>query len=340
MNPGFYASRLAAPGAVLAPMAGYSDGPMRRLCAEAGALWTVSEMISARGLVLGNEGPDLTLGRPYPGETNRVVQLFGAEPGILAEGARRAVSWFGAAAIDLNMGCPVPKVRGRGGACLLQTPELAAGLVSAMRAAVDLDVSAKIRLGWDSMRAVEVAQGLEAAGAALITVHGRTSAQRYTGEADWDAIAQVAAAVKVPVVGSGDVRNLATLHRRQRSGVAAVMVGRGAVGNPWLFSWAAGGDTAPADPVSDAERARTALRHVQLNTEWYGERRGLMQMRKVLPQYFAHRPQWRDALVQLETPQAVAHTLAALLGTPPPPPAPETEHAAPPSSRGYDRVRS
>ncbi|ULH16810.1 tRNA-dihydrouridine synthase family protein [Deinococcus sp. KNUC1210] len=337
MTQGFYAQRLSRPGAVLAPMAGYSDAPMRQLAAEQGARWTVSEMISARGLVLGNEGPDLNLGRPYSGETQRVVQLFGAEADILAEGARRALSWFGAAAIDLNMGCPVPKVRGRGGACLLQTPELACTLIGAMRSAVDVDVSAKIRLGWDSMRAVEVAQGLEAAGAALITVHGRTSAQRYNGEADWDAIAQVAASVKIPVVGSGDVKSLATLRQRQRSGVAAVMVGRGAVGNPWLFAQAAG-LRAETDVPGDAERAAAALRHVRLNTEWYGERRGLIQMRKVLPQYFPHHPQWREFLVSLDTLEDVQRTLERLLGSSEIPAV--TDTPAPSFATRYDQVRS
>ena len=309
--PGFYARQLSRPGAVLAPMAGYSDAPMRRLAAEQGALWTVSEMISARGLVLGNEGPDLTIGRPYAGEQNRVVQLYGAESDILAEGSRRALDWFGAAAIDLNMGCPVPKIKGKGGACLLLTPEVAYALVSAMREAVPVDVSAKIRLGYDRVRATEVAQGLEAAGASLITVHGRTSVQRYTSEADWDAIAAVAAAVKVPVVGSGDITDLPTLRARQRSGVTAVMVGRGAVGNPWLFAQAAG--TLAAEP-GDTERARAALRHTALNTEWYGERRGLLQMRKVLPKYFAHRPEWRETLVQFSALDEVHAGLERLIG--------------------------
>lgn len=213
-------------------MAGYSDAPMRQLAAEQGALWTVSEMISARGLMGGGDTEKLNLGRPYPGEQGRVVQLFGAEPDVLAGAVDRVGTWFSPAAIDLNMGCPVPKIRGKGGACLLQTPETAYDLVRAMRSATTLDVSAKIRLGWDHDRSVEVAQGLEAAGAALITVHGRTSAQRYTGQADWDAIARVAAAVKVPVVGSGDITTPELARERRRMGVAAVMIGRGAVGNP------------------------------------------------------------------------------------------------------------
>ncbi|WP_293914320.1 tRNA-dihydrouridine synthase family protein [Deinococcus sp.] len=319
---GFYARRLAGrtaayPGAVLAPMAGYSDAPMRQLSAEAGALWTVSEMISARGLVCGNEDADLIIGKPYAGEVGRVVQLFGAESEILAEASRRAAEWFGAAAIDLNMGCPVPKIRGKGGACLLQTPEVAFELVRAMRGAVPLDVSAKIRLGYDTNRAVEVAQGLEAAGASIITVHGRTSAQRYTGQADWDAIAEVAASVKVPVIGSGDVLSAKQARERLSSGVAAVMIGRGAVGQPWIFTELSVPDfQAPDLPT----RARTALRHTRLNASWYGEWRGMKQMRKVLPRYLGaeyleagHPPSGsldtalRERLVRLETlPEAEA----------------------------------
>ncbi len=307
---GFYARRLAGrtpehPGAVLAPMAGYSDAPMRQLAAEAGALWTVSEMISSRGLVLGNEDEGLIIGKPYKGEERRVVQLFGADPDILAEASVKVTEWFDAAAIDLNMGCPVPKVRGKGGACLLQTPEVAYTLISAMRGAVPLDVSAKIRLGFDTNRAVEVAQGLEAAGVSLITVHGRTSQQRYTGEADWEAIAEVARSVRVPVIGSGDVQSAAQARLRLKTGVAAVMIGRGAVGQPWLFTELASAEFAP--PTA-AERAGLALRHTRLNAHWYGEWRGIKQMRKVLPRYLSPLDgSLRDSLVRLETlPQAEA----------------------------------
>ena len=159
-TPSCDAQRLSQPGAVLAPMAGYSDAPMRQLAAEQGALWTVSEMISARGLVLGGENESLNLGRPYPGEQGRVVQLFGADPDVLAAAVQKVEAWFAPAAIDLNMGCPVPKVRGKGGACLLQTPEVAYELIRAMKSATRLDISAKIRLGWDSNRSLEIAQGL------------------------------------------------------------------------------------------------------------------------------------------------------------------------------------
>lgn len=292
--------------AVLAPMAGYSDAPMRRLCAEAGAAWTVSEMLSARGL-LADEGRAHEIGAPYPGEPRRVVQLFGADPDELAAGAARAAEVFGPAAIDLNMGCPVPKLRGRGGACLLQTPDLAARIVRAMRGAVKLDVSAKIRLGFDHDRSLELGLALQEAGADLITVHGRTAAQRYRGEADWAAIARLAAALRVPVVGSGDVTDLQTLRERQRSGVAAVMVGRGAVGNPWLFREARGG---PAP--TPAEREAVALRHAELACALYGERRAMLELRKVLPRYFLGLPDARRrALQQLGTLAGLREWLAA-----------------------------
>ena len=333
-SAGFYARRLARPGAVLAPMAGYSDAPMRQLAAEQGALWTVSEMISARGLVLGGDNEGLNLGRPYPGEQGRVVQLFGADPEVLAAAVQKAEGWFMPAALDLNMGCPVPKVRGKGGACLLQTPEVAYDLVRAMRSATSLDVSAKIRLGWDSDRSLEVAQGLAEAGAAVITVHGRTSAQRYTGEADWEAIARVAAAVPTPVVGSGDVLTPEQATRRRALGVAAVMIGRGAVGNPWIFrALAAGPDDRAVWAVPDvATRARTALRHAELQDTFYtapdrhrpGElrRASMRPLRKVLPKYLPDLPELHPALLQAETLEDVRAALAPFTGEP-------QEHAGP-----------
>ncbi|MDO4246399.1 MAG: tRNA-dihydrouridine synthase family protein [Deinococcus sp.] len=323
---GFYAQRLSRPGAVLAPMAGYSDAPMRQLAAEEGALWTVSEMISARGLVLGSEQEDLNLGRPYPGEQGRVVQLFGADPDVLADAVGKTEAWFAPAAIDLNMGCPVPKVRGKGGACLLQTPEVAFNLIGAMRQATKLDVSAKIRLGWDDNRSVEIAQGLEAAGVSLITVHGRTSAQRYTGEADWDAIARVAQAVRVPVVGSGDILSAEQGRQRQRqSGTAAVMVGRGAVGQPWLFrALATGEDATGENALPDAERrARIALRHAELQHTFYTtpHRRdptrlhvaSMRPLRKVLPKYLPDFPELHPALRQVERIEDVRGLLEPLI---------------------------
>ena len=296
---GFYAGRLAAAGAILAPMAGYSDAPFRLLASEHGALWTVSEMMSARGVLaetVSERDATLEIGRPLPGERGRVIQLFGADPAVLAEAARWVEAEFAPAAIDLNLGCPVPKLRGRGGSSLLMAPEIAYDLLRAIRGAVSCDVSAKMRLGWDQDRALDIALGLEAAGADLIAVHGRTAAQRYQGKADWDAIARVAAAVRVPLVGSGDVASAGDVRDKLALGVAGVMVGRGAVGNPWLFRQAGGGP-----PPTHGERASAALRHAELNAAFYGERRGLLQLRKVLPRYFPGWPEWREPLVRVGT---------------------------------------
>lgn len=287
---------LRSPRAVLAPMAGYTDAPFRRLALEHGAAWTVSEMVLARGLLAG-ERKSTELGAPYPGEPNLVVQLFGDDPQVLCDAAAKAEAIFSPVAIDLNMSCPAPKLAGRGGACLLQTPERAFELVRAMRQGTGLEVSAKIRLGWDENRSLEVAQGLEAAGAALIAVHGRTSLQRYEGLADWNAIAKVVQAVKVPVLGCGDVRSMQEYQARISTGVAGVMIGRGAVGNPWLFGQI--GWVVQAPSVSD--RRNTALRHAQLNVQWYGELHGIRQLRKVLYRYFPDNLELHPLLKQVST---------------------------------------
>jgi len=308
----FYTQALQSPKAVLAPMAGYTDAPFRRLALEQGAAWTVSEMLLARGLLAG-ERKATELGAPYPGEQNLVVQLFGDDPEVLRDAAAKAEEFFSPAALDLNMGCPAPKLAGRGGACLLQTPERAYELVRAMRQGTSLEVSAKIRLGWDEDRSLEIAQGLEAAGAALITVHGRTSKQRYDGLADWEAIAAVANTLKIPVLGCGDVQSVEAYNARLSTGVAGVMIGRGAVGNPWIFRQIAHG----SQPPGLAERVQTALRHARLNAEWYGELLGLRQLRKVLYRYFPDRPELHPALKKVSS----MHELTRLLDSLEPAPA-------------------
>lgn len=277
-------------------MAGYTDAPFRRLALEHGAAWTVSEMVLARGLLAG-ERKSTELGAPYPGESNLVVQLFGDDPDILREAAAKAEALFSPVALDLNLGCPAPKLAGRGGACLLLTPERAYTLVRAMRQGTSLEVSAKMRLGWDQDRSLEIAQGLEAAGVALLTVHGRTSHQRYQGQANWEAIGRVAEAVRVPVLGSGDVTTPEQFHTRLQTGVAGVMIGRGAVGNPWIFRQVAAKAPAP----SYQERVQTALRHAELNVQWYGEFHGLRQLRKVLYRYFPASPELHPLLKQVSS---------------------------------------
>ncbi|MFC5598530.1 tRNA dihydrouridine synthase [Deinococcus cellulosilyticus] len=305
-NLHFYADRLKFAQGMLAPMAGYTDAPFRKLARSCGAAWTVSEMMSAQGVLEGGSRT-LELGMPYPGEEDLVLQLFGADPEVLAAATFRMEQECRPAAIDLNMGCPVPKMKGRGGACLLQTPEVAFSLVSAMKKSTTLPISAKMRIGWDSNQALEIALGLQEAGADLITVHGRTSAQRYEGHADWETVGEVARTLSIPVIGSGDVRSVQDFHERMQLGVAGVMIGRGAVGNPWIFSMVQGN----SEPDLQ-QRIMLALEHAELNVEWYGEHSGIRQLRKVLWQYFPHHPELKKDLQQVSTVQEVRTVLAPL----------------------------
>ena len=232
---------------------------------------------------------------------------------MLAAAAFRVEREYQPSAIDLNMGCPVPKMRGRGGACLLQTPELAFELVQAMKKAVSVPVSAKIRLGWDQNQALDIALGLQEAGADLITVHGRTSAQRYEGHADWETIAEVAHTLTIPVMGSGDVRTPQQFQERMQMGVAGVMVGRGAVGKPWIFAQVQDPlAVTPAEP-SLSERIQLAIQHAELNSQWYGEHGGIRQLRKVLWQYFPDRLDLKPRLQQVCTVQDVRDVLLPAL---------------------------
>jgi tRNA-dihydrouridine synthase B len=276
----FHRQRLAAGGAVLAPMAGFSDAPFRLLAREFGAAWAVTEMVSSMGVVM-NGRKSFEIGEPYPGEPDLVIQLFGADPAIVAEAGAKLYEEFRPAAIDINMGCPVPKVvRTGGGACLLQNPAQAAAVVRALDRAVPVPVSAKIRLGWDSFNAIEVAQALEEGGAACLALHGRTRQQGYSGQADWEKIQAVQAAISIPLVGSGDVVSREQFEAR-KSKAAGVMIGRGAVGRPWIFSEVQGGAV-----LEQAAVVRLAYRHALLNVAWYGEDVGMRQMRGQLAAYF------------------------------------------------------
>lgn len=266
----------------LAPMAGVSDRTYRRLAKEQGVGFVCTEMISAKGLIYHNE-KTLAMLRPSPDEHPVAVQLFGSEPEIMAEAARLTAAQ-GADVIDINMGCPVMKVVKNGeGSALLRTPERAAAIVKAMAAATTVPITAKIRLGWDdsSRNAVDVARRLEAAGAAAITVHGRTREQMYHGEADWDAIAQVAAAVQIPVWGNGDIADGPTAARRLReSGCAGIAVGRAAQGNPFVFrdiiTYLRDGKTVSA---SAEERIDMCMRHLRLLAQDKGEAVAVREMR-------------------------------------------------------------
>ena len=297
----FYTRKLAERRAVLAPMAGYTDAPFRRLCREQGSAWAVTEMVSAKGLVTGNlQG--IEIGAPYPGEPDLVIQVFGGEPEIVAAGGRILYEKYHPAALDLNMGCPVKKVTGKScGSKLMLEPTRAADIVRQLNEAVPVPVSAKLRLGFDTVNVLEVAHALEEAGAALVAVHGRTATQKYSGEANWETIKQVADSVSIPVVGSGDVQTREQFERYTAQGLG-VMVARGAVGRPWIFAELRG-----ETPPDAAEVGRWAYRHAALHCAWYGdgtqerEAHAVRSLRSQLIKYFAFLPEARPEVVRLES---------------------------------------
>lgn len=291
-------SILAAGNVVLGPMAGITEAPFRAICKRMGAGLTYTEMVSVKGL---HYNPDAPVSRAMltldPGEVPCAVQVFGADPDLMAEQARGIVERHGAnvALIDINMGCPVTKVVSRGeGSALMRTPELAARIVARVAARAGVPVSVKMRTGWDATSSdpVGFARAMEAAGASAIAVHGRTRDQFYRGSADWDAIAAVKAAVSVPVIGSGDVLSAAAAEEMlERTGVDAVMVARGAQGNPWIFREARAlvdrGEV--LDPPTWAERVEMAREHASALVAFGGER-AFARMRKHIVWYVAGMP--------------------------------------------------
>jgi len=261
----------------LAPLAGVSDRPFRAICRSMGASFAYTEMVSAHGLVYGTEQTASYLDRD-PEESPFAVQIFAGDPAILARGAQVAVRQ-GAGIIDINMACPVRKVCGAGaGAAMGRDPALVAEAVRAVVAAVPVPVTVKIRTGWDqaSVNAVAVARAAEQAGASAVALHGRTRAQGYAGKADWEAIRDVKRAVAVPVLGSGDVWTAGdALRMRAETGCDAVLVARGAMGNPWIFRELRAhelGLPVPPPPTRD-EWAEVVRLHVRLQIE-HRQRRG------------------------------------------------------------------
>lgn len=270
--------------AALAPMAGVADRAFRRLCVDYGAAYVVSEMVSCKGLCFGDRKSEELLVLDE-GEHPAAIQLFGDDPDIMARAAERAMA-AGPEIIDINMGCPAPKIAGNHcGSALMREPELCRRIVAAVSGAVDVPVTAKIRKGYsrEEVNAVEVALACEAGGAAAITVHGRTRDQMYAPPVDWDIIREVKRAVKVPVIGNGDVTDAvsaATLY--EHTGCDLVMVGRGALGAPWVFAqiqaYLGSGVRLPDPPV--AKRMAVLYRQAQMTVECKGERTALREIRK------------------------------------------------------------
>ena len=280
--------------AVLAPMAGVTDRAFRELCVSFGAAYVIGEMVSSKGLVYKNTKTRELL-ELSDKERPAAVQIFGNEPDVMAEAARIAME-FKPQIIDINMGCPAPKIAMNGcGSALMKNPALCGEIVSAVKKAVDVPVTVKIRKGWDknSVNAVEVAEICEAAGADAIAIHGRTREQQYMPSADWEIIRQVKKAVKIPVIGNGDVTSAESAAKMmEQTGCDLVMIGRGALGNPWIFSETATllGHDRPTLPVSNAERISVLLRHIRTLCDYKGEYIGMREARKHTAWYLKGMP--------------------------------------------------
>ena len=261
--------------AALAPMAGVADRAFRELCTEQGAAFVVGEMASAKGLCYKSKKTAELLS-VSGAERPMATQLFGDEPETMAEAAKIAAE-YNPDWIDINMGCPAPKIAGGGsGAALLKNPPLAREIIRAVKAAVDLPITVKVRKGWDGDEniALQIAHIAEEEGAAAIAVHGRTRQQMYSPPVDIDAIAEVKRAVSIPVIGNGDVSSLeSAIEMYERTGCDLIMIGRGALGHPWLFrqikAYFERGERLPT-PEWD-ERAAFLLRQIRLSCEYKGE---------------------------------------------------------------------
>ena len=293
---------------VLAPMAGITDLPFRVICRRLGCGMTVSEMVSAKGLLYKNVKTTEML-RIDEGERPTAIQLFGSVPQELAEAAK-LVEASGADIIDFNMGCPVPKIVNNGeGSALMKNPQLAYDVLAAMVEAVQIPVTVKFRAGWDDdhRNAVEIALAAERAGVAAVAVHGRTRQQFYEGKADWSIIRDVKQAVKVPVFGNGDIFTVADgLSMLEETGVDGLMVGRGADGNPWLFQQlkaVLAGDKCPAKPSLD-ERLDLAAEHLDMLIDFKGERVSVKEMRRHISAYLKglpHAAEFRGRFHKVDT---------------------------------------
>lgn len=270
--------------AFLAPMAGVTDMAFRELCTLFGAAYTITEMVSSKGLVMGDKKSAmlLTLGKE---EKTAGAQIFGDDPDIMAKAAVKCLA-FSPSIIDINMGCPAPKVAmNGGGASLMKEPQLAGRIVRAVRDAVDIPVTVKIRKGWDDscVNAVELAKILEANGADAIAIHGRTRQQMYSGTVDLDIIRAVKKAVRIPVIGNGDITDIVSAaNMLEYTGCDAVMIGRGAFGNPWLFrqinAYLDSGIVIP--PPSLEEKMTVMLRHIAKMVEYKGEYTAMREARR------------------------------------------------------------
>lgn len=304
---------------VLGPMAGVTDLPFRLLCKEQGAGLLCMEMVSAKGIFYNNKNTESLL-QIHPEEVPVSLQFFGSDPKIVSEMAKR-VEERPFSILDINMGCPVPKVVRNGeGSALMKNPKLVYELVSATVKAIKKPVTVKIRKGFDDehINAVEIAKIIEESGAAAVAVHGRTREQYYSGKADWEIIRQVKEAVSIPVIGNGDVTSgEKAIAMREQTGCDGVMIARGAQGNPWIFSELLEYErTGRLPDRPDVEEIKqTMLRHARLQIEYKGDFTGIREMRKHVAWYtkgLHGAARLRDQINQVESYAELENLLTSL----------------------------